>query len=70
MSFREKWTNFSNVTTFLDACALCCYTDYGRPMKPFFHQNPELLGLGRQFRQIIFLAFEVGDHSSITSSCF
>ena len=24
-------------------------TDYGRPMKPFFHQNSKLLGLGRQF---------------------
>jgi hypothetical protein len=26
--------------------------DYGRPMKPFFHQKPKLLGLGRQFGQI------------------
>ena len=29
-----------------------CYTDYGRPMKPFFHGNLELLGLGRQIGQI------------------
>ena len=27
-------------------------TDYGCPIKHFFHWNPELLGLGRQFRQI------------------
>ena len=29
-------------------------TDYGRPMKPFFHRNPKLLGLGGQFGQINF----------------
>ena len=29
-----------------------CYTNYGRPMKPFFHQNPELLCLGRQIGQV------------------
>ena len=28
-------------------------------MKPFFHQNPKLLGLGRQFGQINFGAFGV-----------
>jgi hypothetical protein len=28
-------------------------------MKPFFHQNPTLLGLGRQFGQINFGAFGV-----------
>ena len=33
--------------------------DYGHPMKPFFHPNPQLLGLGRQFRQIKFGAFGV-----------
>ena len=27
-------------------------TDYGHPMKPFFHSNQELLGLGRQVGQI------------------
>ena len=25
--------------------------DYSRPMKPFFIENPELLGLGRQIGQ-------------------
>jgi hypothetical protein len=29
------------------------YTDCGRPIKSFFHRNPKLLGLGRQFGQII-----------------
>jgi hypothetical protein len=28
-------------------------------MKPFFYQNPKLLGLGRQFGQIKFGAFGV-----------
>jgi hypothetical protein len=32
-------------------------TVYGRPMKFFFHQNPKLLDLGRQFGQINFGAF-------------
>ena len=27
-------------------------TEYGRPMKPFFNRNPELLGLGKQIGQI------------------
>ena len=34
-------------------------TDYGRPMKPFFHQNPKHLCLGRQFGQINCGAFGV-----------
>ena len=34
-------------------------TVYERPMKPFFHQNPKLMGLGRQFGQINFVAFGV-----------
>ena len=29
------------------------------PNEAFFHQNPKLLGLGRQFGQINFGAFEV-----------
>jgi hypothetical protein len=29
------------------------------PNEGFFHQNPKLLGLGRQFGQIILGAFEV-----------
>ena len=29
-------------------------TEYGSPMKHFFHQNPKLLGLGRQIGQINF----------------
>jgi hypothetical protein len=33
--------------------------DYRRPMKPFFCQNPKLLGLGQQFKQIHFGAFGV-----------
>ena len=34
------------------------HTDYGHPiLKAFFHQNPKLLGLGRQFGQISFGAF-------------
>ena len=33
---------------------LAIITDYGRPMKPFFHRNPKLLGLSRQFEQINF----------------
>ena len=36
-----------------------CITDYGRPIKPFFHWNPELLGLGRQIRQINSGAFGI-----------
>ena len=32
-------------------------TDYGRPNEIFFHCNPNLLGLGRQFGQINFGAF-------------
>ena len=35
------------------------FTDYGHPMKPFFHRNPKLSGLGRQFGQIKFGAFRV-----------
>ena len=34
-------------------------TDYGRPMKPFFYQNPKLLGFGRQIGQINYVAFRV-----------
>ena len=34
-------------------------TDYGRPMKPFFHWNPKLLELGRQIGQINFGAFGI-----------
>ena len=34
-------------------------TDYGGPIKPFFHWNPELLGLGRQIGQINSGAFGV-----------
>ena len=34
-------------------------TDYGRPMKPFFHLNQELFGLGRQIGQITSGAFGV-----------
>ena len=34
-------------------------TDYGHPMKPFFHWNTELLGLGRQIGQINSGAFWV-----------
>ena len=34
-------------------------TDYGRLMNLFFHQNPKLLGLGRQIGQINFGAFGV-----------
>ena len=33
-------------------------TDYGRPLKPFFHRN-QILGLGRQFGKINFGAFGV-----------
>ena len=41
MSFREKWTNFSNVTTFLDACALCCYNKETRQfIGPLFNETP------------------------------
>ena len=32
--------------------AMVLNTDYGRPTKPFFHWNLELLGLGRQIRKI------------------
>ena len=40
MSFREKWTNFSNVTTFLDACALCCYNKETRQfIGPLFNET-------------------------------
>ena len=35
------------------------HTDYGHQIKPFFHQNPKRLGLGRQFGQISFGAFGV-----------
>ena len=34
-------------------------TDYERPNEAFFHRNPKLLGLGRQFGQINFGAFGV-----------
>ena len=34
-------------------------TKYGHPMKPFFHWNSELLGLGRTIGQINSGAFEV-----------
>ena len=34
-------------------------TDYGSPMKPFFHWNPKLLELGRQIGQINFEAFGI-----------
>ena len=34
-------------------------TDYGRPMKYFFHCNSELLGLGRQIGQVNSEAFGV-----------
>jgi hypothetical protein len=30
---------------------------YGQPNEAFFHQNPKLLGLGKQFGQINFWAF-------------
>ena len=46
------------------------YTDYGRPMKPFFHPNPKLLGLGRQFRQINFGTFGVLSIFSINQPLF
>ena len=32
------------------------------PIEAFFHQNPKLLGLGRQFGQINFGAFGVFPH--------
>ena len=34
-------------------------TDYGWPMKPFFNENPILLGFGRQIGLIKFGAFGV-----------
>ena len=34
---------------------LATITDYGRPMEPIFFINIPLLGLGRQFWQILFL---------------
>ena len=39
--------------------AIPLLTYYGRPMKPFFHQNSKLLCLGRQIGQINFGAFGV-----------
>ena len=34
-------------------------TDYERPIQPFIHKNPKVLGLGRHFGQINYAAFGV-----------
>ena len=49
----------------------CTATDYGKPMKPFFHRNPKLLGLGRASGQINFGAFGVflAELSTISPNC-
>ena len=41
--------------------SVCLTTDYGlrTPNEAIFHQNPKLLGVGRQFGQISFGAFGV-----------
>ena len=50
----------SLILTFM-ILVIVLYTDYGRPMKPFFIeiQNPELFGLDRQIEQINSGAFGV-----------
>ena len=56
LTIDETKYNYLSSLAFLGFIAI---TDYGRPMKPFFHRNPKLLGFGRQFGQINFGAFEV-----------
>ena len=43
--------------TFYGDCNKLEITNYGRPMKPFFIEIPNILGLGWQFRQKIFWVF-------------
>ena len=51
--------NFFHQSNCFYALPMIESTDYGRPMKPFFHWNPELLGLGRQIGKINSGAFGV-----------
>ena len=52
---RQNVANDAHVCIFNEDCTATM--DYGRLMKPFFHRNPILLCLGRQFGQIHFGAF-------------
>ena len=54
---RQNGANDAHVCIFNEDCTAT--TDYRRPMKPFFHRNPKLLCLGRQYGQIYFGAFGV-----------
>ena len=55
---RQNGANDAHVCIFNEDC-IDATTDYGRLLKPFFHQNPKLLGLGKQFGQINFGAFRI-----------
>ena len=50
---------YSHIKVFKADCPMIISTDYGRPMKLFFIEITNFLGLARQFGQINFGAFGV-----------
>ena len=60
----KKYPNFFDVAWFCEIYWEIFFsnveaTDYERPIQPFIHKNPKVLGLGRHFGQINYAAFGV-----------